>query len=280
MPAAEHCRAALAGALAHYARNKRGTFTTQRAAVARLFWVLLEDRKMRPVHKVAGTRLHRLPSYEIEVPKALRAAPPKPRRRCDRILDVRAAFLAAGSLSAASQGYHLEFVLFSEDRAQRLGWMLRSLVGEPKRTLRKKRYVLYYKDFEAIVGVLSTIGAYGAVLHLEDVRALKETKNRIHRLVNSEVANLERATTAAAAQRRTIEFVAEAYGMRKLPRALREIAELRLAHPDETLAELGHRCKPPATKSAVNSRLIALAALAARVHGGQGKAAAAASGKE
>lgn len=278
MPAAEHCRAALAAGLAFYGLNTTGTFRTQRPAVARLFWALLEDRKARSIHKVASTRLRRLPSYEIEVPRALRTLPPKPRRRGDRILDVRAAFLACGSLSAATQGYHLEFVLSREECAQRLGWVLGSLVREPKWTVRKKRSVLYYKDFETIAELLSTIGAFAAVLKLEDVRALKETKNRIHRLVNSEAANLERATAAGAAQRRMIEFVADAYGLRKLPRALREIAELRLVHPDETLAELGRRCNPPATKSAVNSRLVALGALAARVQRGEGRAAAAASG--
>lgn len=279
MPAAAHCRTALATALALYGRKDGATFSTQRAGVARLFWALLEDRKARRIRKVAATRLRRLPAYQIEIPRELRALPPKPSRRCDRIAEIRAAFLACGSLSAASHGYHLEFVLPNEEAAQRLRWMLRSLVREPKAIVRKKRCVLYYKDFESIAAVLSTVGAFAAVLHLEDVRALKETKNRIHRLVNSEAANLERATAAAAAQRRTIEFVADAYGLRKLPRALREIAELRLAHPDETLAELGRRCNPPASKSAVNSRLIALAGLASRIRGRSGRASVTASGK-
>jgi DNA-binding transcriptional regulator WhiA len=279
MPTAAHCRTALAAALALYGRKDDATFSTQRAGVARLFWALLEDRKTRTIRKVADSRLRRLPAYQIEMPRELWAHPPKPTRRCDRIADVRGAFLACGSLSAASLGYHLEFVLPNEDAVQRLRWMLRSLVREPKATTRKKRCVLYYKDFETITAVLSTIGAFAAVLRLEDVRALKETKNRIHRLVNSEAANLERATAAAATQRRTIEFIADAYGLRKLPRALREIADLRLAHPDETLAELGRRCNPPASKSAVNSRLVALSALASRVRGRGGRASVTASGK-
>lgn len=267
-PAAEHCRNALARALAYYGASKDGrTFVTGRNAVARLFWSLLEDRKAHPIKKKPGTRLYRTPVYEIEIPSALQSPPPKPRLKCDRIMDVRAAFLAGSSLSAAAHGYHLEFVLADRPHADRLAWMLRSLVPEPKQTLRKSRPVVYYKNFELIADVLSTIGAFGAVLHLEDVRALKETKNRIHRLVNTEAANVERATTAAAQQRQTITFLAEAHGLRKLSPALREVAELRLRHPEETLAELGARCNPPATKSAVNSRLIALARLAGRLRG-------------
>jgi DNA-binding protein WhiA len=104
-------------------------------------------------------------------------------------------------------------------------------------------------------------------LRLEDVRAIKETKNRIHRLVNTEAANLERAAAAAATQRETIEYVASAFGMQNLSPALREIAQLRLHYPDESLTELGKRCNPPISKPTVNSRLLALGRLARRLQG-------------
>jgi hypothetical protein len=160
-------------------------------------------------------------------------------------------------------------VLPDRELAERLVWMLRSTGHAPKRTVRKRRDVLYYKDFEAIVDVLTIIGAFGAVLHLEDVRALRETKNRIHRLVNTEAANLDRVAAAAAAQRRVIEYLENAYGLGKLSPPLREIAELRLAHPDESLAELGARCNPPIAKPTVSSRLSALSRLAARLRTGR-----------
>ncbi|HEV3155675.1 MAG TPA: DNA-binding protein WhiA, partial [Candidatus Baltobacteraceae bacterium] len=204
--------------------------------------------------------------YRIPLPEAV-DVPAKPARRCDRVMEARAAFLACGSLSAGTQGYHLEFVLGSEHVAERLGWMLRAVAVPPKSMFRKRRYVLYYKDFEAIVELLTIIGAHGAVLRLEDVRALKETKNRIHRLVNTEAANLERTAEAAASQRATIEFVAAAYGLQHLSPPLREIAQLRLNHPDESLVELGRRCNPPITKPTVNSRLVAIGRLASRLRG-------------
>jgi DNA-binding protein WhiA len=147
--------------------------------------------------------------------------------------------------------------------------MLRSTGRTPKRAIRKKRHVLYYKDFEAIVDVLTLIGAFGAVLRLEDVRALRETKNRIHRLVNTEAANLERAASAAASQRQLIEYLASAYGLAELSPPLREIADLRLNHPDESLAELGARCNPPIAKPTVSSRLSALSRLAGSLRSGR-----------
>lgn len=271
-PKEAHCRAALATGLALYGADSHHTFITHRNSIARLFWSLLADRKTHPIQHRAATRLARLPTFAIDVPESLSASPPKPAHKCDRLIEIRAAFLACGSLAAGTHGYHLEFVLPSAELSERLQWMLRSTGRAPKTTIRKKRHVIYYKDFEAIVDVLTLIGAFGAVLHLEDVRALRETKNRIHRLVNTEAANLDRAASAAASQRAVIEYLASALGLSELSPPLREIAELRLAHPDESLSELGARCNPPIAKPTVGSRLSALSRLAGRVRGGRAPA--------
>jgi cell division protein WhiA len=268
IPSASHCRDSLLAGLAFYG-NARGEFLTHRNAVARLFWSLLDERKSHPIESRAPTRLQRLPTFAIAIPERLQTAPQKPARKCDRLVDVRAAFLTCGSLTAGTHGYHLEFVARSDEVAQRLKWMLRSASVPPKQTRRKTRMVLYYKEFDAIVELLTQLGAFGAVLHLEDVRALRETKNRIHRLVNTEAANLERSAQAAAAQRRVIEYISSAYGLMRLTPALREVAELRLRYPDESLAELGRRCHPPIAKPTVSSRLGALSRLADHLSGGQ-----------
>jgi hypothetical protein len=266
VPAASHCREALLAGLALYG-NVRGEFVTHRNAAARLFWSLLDERKAHPIETRPPTRLHRLPTFAIALPQRLLETPPKPLHKCDRLIEVRAAFLACGSLAAGAHGYHLEFVVRDSGVAQRLAWMLRSAGVPPKQVRRKERFVLYYKDFDAIAELLTHIGAFGAVLALEDVRALRETKNRIHRLVNTEAANLERSAQAAAAQRQTIEFLRNSYGLTRLSPALREVAELRLKHPDESLSELGRRCTPPISKPTVSGRLSALAKLADHLRG-------------
>jgi DNA-binding transcriptional regulator WhiA len=274
LPERDHCREALLSGLVLYgtgAENRE--FVTHRNAVARLFWSLLvDDRKSYPIETRGATRLQRLQTFAIAVPERLRVHPGKPAHRCDRLMEIRAAFLACGSLAAGAHGYHLEFVPADRALATRLEWTLRSAGVPPKRTQRKGRVVVYYKDFDAIVELLTLIGAFAAVLRLEDVRALRETKNRIHRLVNTEAANLERTAVAAAAQRRVIEYLENAYGLPQLSPALREIAELRLAHPDESLTELGRRCNPQIAKPTVSSRLGALARLADQVRRGQGQA--------
>lgn len=258
LPEAPHCRAALLDGLLLYGGSE-GRFATQRNAVARLLRSLLNERGGEPVTIARGT------TFSIAIPPGIRPPAGKPAQKCDRTMEARAAFLAAGSLAAGARGYHLEFVVEDRARADRLGLMLRTLGRTPKSMMRKGRAVLYYKDFDAIEDVLTGIGAFGAVLKLEDVRAMRETKNRIHRLVNTEAANLERAADAAAEQRETIAFLESAYGLANLSPALREIAEVRLLHPEETLAELGRHCSPPIGKPTVNSRLIALARLAKRL---------------
>lgn len=270
LPGPAHCRAALLAGLALYGGRDDGAFVTHRHAIARLFWSLLDERKTHAIQTRPPTRLRRLPTFAVALPERLRDALPKPLHKCDRVVELRAAFLACGSLAAGVRGYHLEFVLPDVALSERLDWMLRSVGLAPKRTMRKGRAVLYYKDFERIVELLTVIGAFNAVLQLEDVRALRDTKNRIHRLVNTEAANLERTAKAAAAQRRTIEFLASAYGLRHLSPALREIAELRLRHPDESLADLGARCDPGISKPTASSRLAALGRLAERLRGEQG----------
>jgi hypothetical protein len=273
-PADAHCREALVAGLALYG-GFGGEFVTHRNAVARLFWSLLDERKHAAIETRATTRVGRLPTFAVALPERLRATPPKPPHKCDRLMEVRAAFLACGSIAAGARGYHLEFVLRDDALAERLTWTLRSIGAVPKRTHRKGRIVLYFKSSDAIAELLTRIGAFGAVLQIEDVRALRETKNRIHRLVNTEAANLQRSAQAAAQQRRTVEFLQNAYGFAQLSAPLREIAELRLHHPDESLAELGRRCNPPVGKPTVSGRLTALTRLAERLGGVQGSLKAA-----
>jgi DNA-binding protein WhiA len=287
---AAHCRAALRDGLARFGADpSTGVFRTQRAAVARLAWSLLADRKSHAVRKVNETRLRRTPAYEVdgltqpvagtagatatagaaaegtavmEKTGTAAAAPRGGRSRCDRRMELRGAFLACGSLAVPARGYHLEFVPPPGEATARLLALLRAEGVRPKVAPRKGRRIVYFKDVDAIANVLAAIGASQAVFAIEDLRALKETKNRIHRLVNTEAANVDRAMSAAAAQREAIALLADAYGLQHLKAPLREVAQLRLAHPTETLAELGRRCEPPVKKSTVNNRVATLVRMA------------------
>jgi len=256
IPAAEHCRTALRRGLDWFGiARDASTFRTRRAGIARLYRSLAVRAAEAPIRRTISRRLGGIATFEIDAQQPDARTPALPASRCDRRMELRAAFLACGSLAEPASGYHLEFVAPSPAAATRLWALLRADGHAPHRAQRRGRTRIYFKDIDAIGGVLSAIGAYAAVLHLEDVRALKETKNRIHRLVNTEAANLVRAAAAAAAQCEAIASLARGRGTLTLAPRLREMAELRLRHPTETLAELGARCRPPVGKSTAGARV-------------------------
>jgi DNA-binding transcriptional regulator WhiA len=269
VPAAGPVREALRAGLACYGTVTVGdelVFRTRRPAVARLARTLFEDqRSATPVRRGNDPRLFKATTFEIDLGTGPAVLPQRPRRRDERRAELRAAFLCVGSLAAPQHGYHLEFVVSEAVLAERITALVSAEGVEPRTMTRKGRRVVYLKGLDAIVTVLGAIGASGAVLHLEDVRAVKETKNRIHRLVNTEAANVVRAASAAAAQSEAIQYLADAYGLRNLSPVLREAAQLRLSHPDETLAELGRRCSPPVGKATINGRIAALLRLVKRL---------------
>jgi DNA-binding protein WhiA len=262
IPQTEHCREALRCGLLLYGTTQGSPlFSTQRLAVARLARTLFGS----PPRKIVHSHQRGLQIYTIDIAELIPTRVPKPHTRCDRRMELRAAFLACGLLAHPQRGYHLEFTPGAQAATQRLFALLQAEGFAPKQTPRKQRTAIYFKSIDDIVQVLTAIGAFNAVCLLEDTRALKETKNRIHRLVNTEAANVDRTVNAAARQREIIAFLADAYGLQHLSAGLREIAELRLAHPTETLAELGRRCDPPTNKSTAGARFLALSRLAAKV---------------
>ncbi|TAM74064.1 DNA-binding protein WhiA [bacterium] len=264
-PASACCRQTLLRALAFYGA-KDGRFRTQRSAVARLFHALQPRERATPIRTVAGTKLYRATLYVADLSPELAEAPAAPpKRRCCRRVELRGAFLACGSLSLPGKGYHLELTPPSQEAAARIETLLAAEGLAPKRAQRRGGALLYFKDAEGVVAMLGAIGAHGAVLRIEDVRAVKETKNRIHRLVNVEAANVARAVAAATRQRRAIELLSDAYGLHHLTPALREAAELRLRHPELTLGELAELCRPQVSRATLNGRLQALLRLAHRL---------------
>ena len=143
--------------------------------------------------------------YEIDVPASILARNGSRRAKCDRRMEIARRVLGVRLGGRAGARVSFEFVPPNEARSSGSKGAAHD-GGAPKRVARKGRTILYYKELDTITALLTSMGAFGAVLHLEDVRAMKETKNRIHRLVNTEAANVERAASAAALQRDAIVF--------------------------------------------------------------------------
>lgn len=184
------------------------------------------------------------------------------RNSCCKRAFLRDAFLCIGSISDPNKGYHLEYVCSTPELAQQLSEMTLSFDIEARIVQRKKYYVLYIKEGSGIVDLLNIMEAPVSLMNLENLRILKEMRNSINRKVNCEVANITKTVNAATKQVEDITYIRDHYGFSKLQDGLREMAEVRLEHPDATLLELGKFLDPPVGKSGVNHRLRKLSELA------------------
>lgn len=111
------------------------------------------------------------------------------------------------------------------------------------------------KEADEISKLIALIGANKAVLNFEEIRVVRQTRNNINRLVNCETANLNKTINAAVNQINAIKALKRNKKFEGLPDNLKEIAELRLKHPDVSLIELGQMLETPIGKSGVNHRL-------------------------
>lgn len=191
------------------------------------------------------------------------------KHNCCKRAYLRGAFMAGGSVSnPGGASYHLEISSIYEEHCHGLVKLANEFQLNARFIERKKGFVLYIKEGEKITEFLSIIGAHQALFKFEDVRIMRDMRNSVNRIVNCETANLNKTISAAIRQIENIRFIEKCIGLDKLPDKLREVAEIRLAHPDMNLKEVGELLGERVSKSGVNHRLRKLDAFAARLRNG------------
>jgi cell division protein WhiA len=181
------------------------------------------------------------------------AANAVPEATCDRKAMLRGLFLGCGSVNAPSARYHLEFVAPAESWATAIR-ELSDQVGVPAGVVeRGGQHVVYVKEGDAIVRLLSLMGASRAVMEFENVRVVRSVSGEVNRRLNFETANIGKTIGSGLRQAAAIEKLESTGRLDALPHALREMARWRAAYPELNLAELANRMK--LSKSAVNHRL-------------------------
>ncbi len=168
---------------------------------------------------------------------------------------IRGAFLGCGSISDPEKSYHVEFVSNRQKHCYDLEALINKYDLGAKSIARKELYITYLKDSEKIVDLLNVMGAYNSLLSIENIRAIKETRNNVNRVVNCETANLGKIVDTSIRQKNSIMILQKYNVINKLPEGLRELAYLRLDNEDASLKELGEMLIPPLGKSGVNHRL-------------------------
>lgn len=190
------------------------------------------------------------------------------RKNCCKRAYLRGAFLAGGSVNnPEGSSYHLEISSMYEEHCQALVELANEFHLNARCIERKKGFIFYIKEGEKIIELLNIIGAHQALFKFEDVRIMRDMRNSVNRIVNCETANLNKTIGAAVRQIDNIKLLQKEVGLENLPDKLREVAEIRLAHPDMNLKEVGEMLKIPVSKSGVNHRLRKIDELAEKIRG-------------
>lgn len=175
---------------------------------------------------------------------------------------IAGAFLACGSVTDPNKEYHLEFAVPDEELHTALAQMLLSVGVTAKSVQRKGSYVLYVKSCEQIEDIFTFMGAQQATLDFINIEILKDVRNKANRIINCDLANINKVMKAAERQVKDILYLDEHVGLDTLTEEQREMALLRLENPELSLKELGELFDPPLGRSGVNHRLKRLSALA------------------
>jgi len=189
--------------------------------------------------------------------------------RCCKIAFVRGAFLGGGSITNPEKRYHMEFVCSQQEFAQHLLNIINELECPAKMIQRSKYHVVYLKESDAIVTLLTMMGAHSSILKIENIRVMKSVRNSVNRKVNCETGNLSKTVNASVRQQESIETIRQLMGLDKLTPALREVAKARIDNPNATLEELAALLGAP-SKSGINHKLRKLNSIAQQLKSTRG----------
>ncbi len=168
---------------------------------------------------------------------------------------LRGAFLMRGYVSEIDRPVHWEIAAPSGEWGDLIFLAMQRVGVLPHVSKRRGQPILYLKDRERAVYLLGRMGAHQSVLAMQSESVVRDMKNQVNRLVNSETANMKRIVDSALRDARAMSRLAASGRLRTLSPEIRELADLRLKHPDWSFEELGRHTHPPISKSAVNHRL-------------------------
>jgi DNA-binding protein WhiA len=260
------------------------TMRTENTAVARRIFTLVKECGLTTqLTMQRKARLKKKPSFSLRVPPqedlaaflsglgltgedgrrlsfaALPAAGLSANECCKRAY-LRGAYLAAGYISRPQGAYHLEFSLPELRYALFLQNLLAAFSIRAKPLRRKGRIILYLKEAEQISLLLNIMGSHRSLLEFESLRVDKDLRNQVNRRVNCDNANVDKTVTASLKQIERLHLLEAGPGLNSLKPTLKEVALLRLQHPEASLSELSDISG--LGRSAVNHRLRRLLELA------------------
>lgn len=173
------------------------------------------------------------------------------------------AFLGGGTVSRPQSDYHLELVTKSSIFAEEISKVMKELSLHPQLTDRKNDYIIYLKDGDEVGRFLQLIGSAHCYMEFENVRVMKDMRNRVNRQVNCETANLQKSVDAALRQFQQVQLIMKYMDLIELSPKIKEAAEMRLKKPYLSLGELAELLD--ISKSGLAHRFQKISAIAKKI---------------
>lgn len=188
----------------------------------------------------------------------------------DKKAYIRGVFLSQGSINdPKTSRYHMELLLDYPDEAVFVQRLINAFDLNAKILTRDKGYMVYLKEAEKISDFIKLLQAHKAVMYYEDIRVLRDQKNKTNRLNNCEQANTDKIIQSATQQLNDIQIIKEKMGIELLDERLQEIVEFRLKYPESSLLELSEiislETNKKITKSGLNHRFRKLKEIALKL---------------
>jgi DNA-binding protein WhiA len=160
-------------------------------------------------------------------------------------------FCCTGSVNDPknSQQYHLEITGNNEVYLKEIQKLVKNYSIELKITQRKKSYALYLNKSEEIADFLKFVKAVDVLFEFEDYRMIRDMMLVSNRLNNADIANEVKKLNTSNKQINAIEFIKEKDLFNTLADKTKEIANLRIQYPDDSLQELAERTNGKYSKS-------------------------------
>ena len=151
---------------------------------------------------------------------------------------------SSGSLYFPKNGYYLSLSTKVPD----------SILQSTKLSWTTHKNALTLRNHDDITTFLYNVGLKESALEFEEMAIIRAARNRANLVSNYDTANIARSVRASSQQLKLAEKIISQGKLSNLPDKLREILELRLNYPSETLEGLGEKAQPPVSKSTVKYR--------------------------
>ncbi|MBE6576549.1 MAG: DNA-binding protein WhiA [Ruminococcaceae bacterium] len=184
--------------------------------------------------------------------------------RCEECQNrfLRGVFISSATVARPKSGYHVEFSIVGEARADALSQILEESVARPSRAKRSGRIGLYYKSNAKIADLLHVIGASNASYDLTNLSIERDIRNNENRATNCVTSNIKRTVGASMRYIEAIQYLEKTNNIALLGEELEYTARLRVEYFESSLSELAMIHNPPISKSGLNARLAKILAIA------------------